>query len=75
MMQGLRLAVLDIVLGLACAIALSRFVTSLLFGVEPLDTTTLAVAIPAIAAVAALACWIPAWRAARLDPNLVLRAD
>jgi ABC-type antimicrobial peptide transport system permease subunit len=75
MRQGLQLAGLGIVAGLAGALALSRLVTSLLFGVEPMDATTLGAVIPIIAAVAVVACWVPAWRAARLDPNVVLRAD
>jgi putative ABC transport system permease protein len=75
MKQGLQLAAGGIVLGLAGALALNRLVASLLFGVEPTDATTFGAVIPTIAAVAAIACWLPAWRAARLDPNVVLRAD
>jgi ABC-type antimicrobial peptide transport system permease subunit len=75
MRQGLQLTGLGIVAGLAGALALNRLVTSLLFGVGPMDATTLGAVIPTIAAVAAVACWLPAWRAARLDPNVVLRAD
>lgn len=75
MRQGLQLAGLGIVAGLAGALALNHLVTSLLFGVAPMDATTLGAVIPTIAAVAAVACWVPAWRAARLDPNVVLRAD
>jgi predicted permease len=75
MRQGLQLAGLGIVAGLAGALALNRLVASLLFGVEPMDATTLGAVIPTIAAVAAVACWVPAWRAARLDPNVVLRLD
>jgi predicted permease len=75
MKQGLQLAAIGIVVGLAGALALNRLVASLLFGVEPMDATTLAVVIPTIAIAAAVACWLPAWRAARLDPNAVLRAE
>jgi ABC-type antimicrobial peptide transport system permease subunit len=75
MRQGLQLAGLGIAAGLAGALALNHFVASLLFGVEPMDATTLGAVVPTIAAVAAVACWIPAWRAARLDPNVVLRLD
>jgi putative ABC transport system permease protein len=75
MRQGLQLAGLGIVAGLAGALALNRLVASLLFGVEPMDATTLGAVISTIAAVAAVACWVPAWRAARLDPNVVLRLD
>ena len=75
MKQGLQLAAVGIVVGFAGALALNRLVASLLFGVEPTDATTLGAVIPTIAAVSAVACWLPAWRAARLDPNVVLRAD
>jgi putative ABC transport system permease protein len=46
-----------------------------LFGVQPTDPTTLAAVIMTITLVAAGACWLPAWRASRLDPNVVLKAD
>jgi ABC-type lipoprotein release transport system permease subunit len=36
---------------------------------------TLAIVIPSIVAIAAVACWLPAWRASRLDPNVVLRVE
>ena len=49
--------------GLACALGLNRFMTSLLFGVEPADATTLLIAIVTVLGIAALACWLPAWRA------------
>jgi ABC-type lipoprotein release transport system permease subunit len=52
---------------------MNRLLTSLLFGVQPTDPSTLAVVIATMAIVAALACAVPAWRAARLDPNVVLR--
>lgn len=75
MQQGLQLAGLGILAGLVGALALNRLVASLLFGVEPMDATTLGAVVPTVAAVAAVACWLPAWRAARLDPNAVLRAE
>jgi putative ABC transport system permease protein len=46
-----------------------------LFGVQPTDPTTLAAVIMTITLIAAAACWLPAWRASRLDPNVVLKAD
>ena len=75
MKQGMQTAGVGIATGLAGAIAVTRLMGSLLFGVEPHDPATLAVVAVTIATVAALACWLPAWRAARLDPNEVLRAD
>jgi putative ABC transport system permease protein len=52
----------------------SRLLASLLFAVRPADVMTLAIVIPSIVGTAALACWLPVWRASRLDP-IVLRAD
>jgi ABC-type lipoprotein release transport system permease subunit len=46
---------------------------SLLFGVQPADAATIALVIAMITAVAVFASWLPAWRASRLDPNVVLR--
>jgi putative ABC transport system permease protein len=48
---------------------------SMLFGVQPTDPGTLAAVILTISLVAVLACWLPAWRASRVDPNIVLRED
>jgi putative ABC transport system permease protein len=75
MTQGLMLAAVGVAVGLAGALGLNRLLTSLLFGVQPADVMTLAIAIPSIVGMAALASWLPAWRASRLDPNVVLRAD
>jgi len=61
--------------GLAGAFAVNRLIASLLFGVGPSDTTTMVAVVATVSTVAALACWLPAWRASRLDPNVVLRAD
>jgi hypothetical protein len=75
MRQGLMLAGTGVALGLAGVLGLNRLLASLLFGVHPADVMTLAIVIPSIVGTAALACWLPAWRASRLDPNVVLRAD
>jgi len=47
----------------------------LLFGVSPLDPLTYLGVIALAAGVAAMACWVPAWRAARVDPSITLRAE
>jgi predicted permease len=73
--QGLRLAVLGVVIGLVGALGLNRVIASLLFGIQPTDPTTLAAAVVAMTLVAALACWLPAWRASRVDPGVVLRDE
>jgi putative ABC transport system permease protein len=75
MTQGLVIAGAGAVVGLAGALGLNRFLTSLLFGVQPTDLLTLAIVIPSIVGVAALACWLPAWRASRLNPSVVLRME
>ena len=75
MKQGLLLTIIGSVIGLAGVLGLNRLVASLLFGVQPTDATTLAAVIGMIVLVAAIACWLPAWRASRLDPNVVLRED
>ena len=75
MMQGLVLASTGVAVGLAGALGLTRLLTSLLFGVQPADVMTLAIVIPSIVGVAALASWLPAWRASRVDPNVVLQED
>ena len=73
--QGLAIVAIGLAAGLAGALALTRLLGSLLFGVEPTDPGTLAAVMSTIAIVAALACGLPAWRASRLDPNVVLRGD
>jgi predicted permease len=75
MKQGLVLTTVGVVVGLAGAFALNRLIASLLFGVQPTDPITLIGVVATISLVAAIACWLPAWRASRLDPNVVLRAE
>ena len=75
MKQGLVLTGVGIVVGLAGAFALNKLIASLLFGVQPTDPVTLIAVVATITLVAAVACWLPAWRASRMDPNVVLRQD
>jgi predicted permease len=75
MRQGLVLTTTGIVIGLVAAFALNTLLASLLFGVKATDATTLIVATAVISLVGAVACWIPAWRASRLDPNIMLRNE
>jgi predicted permease len=73
--HGLTLSAAGIVLGLVAAAGLSRAVSSLLFGIEPTDPAAYAVAIAVIIAAAGLASYLPARRAARIDPIETLRAE
>jgi ABC-type antimicrobial peptide transport system permease subunit len=75
MRQGLLLASIGVAGGVAAALALTRLMGSLLFDVQPGDGPTMLAAAATISFVAALACWLPAWRASRLDPNVVLRDE
>jgi predicted permease len=71
--HGLVLTGIGIVIGLAGAGFVTRFMASLLFGVEALDAMTYASVAGGLAVVALLASYIPAWRASRLDPAAALR--
>ncbi len=73
--QGLTLAGIGVLAGLAGAFGLTRLVASLLFGVQPTDPATIAIVVATITVVAAAASVLPAWRASRVDPNVVLREE
>ncbi len=73
--EGGVLVALGLVLGVVGALSLSRLLQGLLFGVAPHDPATLGVVAVLMAAVGIAACWIPAARAARIDPGVALRAQ
>ena len=73
--QGLRLSGIGVVVGLAAAFAATRVMASLLVGVKPTDAPTFVAIAVLFVAVAALASWVPARRAARLDPAVALREE
>jgi predicted permease len=73
--QGMRMALIGIVLGLAGAFALTRVLASLLLGVGTTDSVTFFGVAILLVAVALLACYIPARRAARVDPLVALRHE
>jgi putative ABC transport system permease protein len=73
--DGMRLTGLGILLGLCAAAGATRFLVTLLYGISPLDWMTWCSVTVLLAAVAALACWTPAWRAACVDPSITLRAE
>jgi len=73
--QGMRLALAGVIAGLAVSLGLSRYLSTLLFGVKPWDPAVFISAPVILAAIALLAVWLPAARAARVDPIEALRAE
>jgi predicted permease len=73
--QGLTLSAMGIVVGLALVMAVARFLKSLLYEVAPTDPLTLGLAAATLLVFALIASWLPARRAARVDPMEALRAD
>jgi predicted permease len=71
--HGLAMAVAGIVAGLVGALALSRVMRSLLFGIAETDAATYVAVVAVVLATALFACFVPAWRAARLDPIQTLK--
>ena len=73
--EGMRLAALGVAIGTAVALASSRILSALLFGVEPTDPITLSAVILLFLLVAFLACCLPACRASKIDPMTALRYE
>jgi len=73
--QGLRMSAIGIGIGLVIAIASTRVMSSMLVDVKPTDPVTFATMVLLFLGVAAAACWIPARRAAAMDPNVALRQE
>jgi putative ABC transport system permease protein len=73
--QGGLLALGGIALGVLGSFALTRFLTTFLFGVDPRDPATMAIVVTVLAAVTLAACVVPAARAVRIDPSEALRYD
>jgi predicted permease len=73
--QGMTLAIVGILIGLAGAFGLSRLLTSLLFGIKPYDPLTFLAVAFLLAFTALGACWIPARRATHVDPMVALRYE
>ena len=73
--MGLQLTCIGVVLGAGLALGLARLISTFLYGVKPSDPITYVAVALALAAVAFLACYIPARRATRVDPMLALRYE
>lgn len=73
--QGMALTALGVAVGLGVAAIASRAIISLLFGVSWLDPITYFGVILLLTSVSVVACWLPAWRASRVDPSITLRAE
>jgi putative ABC transport system permease protein len=69
----MKLVLMGVALGLAGAYLAARALEGMLFGVSPADPLTFAAVTAFLALVALAACWIPAWRAAKVDPLVALR--
>jgi predicted permease len=73
--QGLRLTAIGIVIGIATSLALTRLMSTLLFGVKSSDPLTYAAVSALLGAIALVATYLPARRASRIDPMVALRSD
>lgn len=74
-MQGVRLTALGLIIGFAGAIGLTRFLRGMLFGTEPTDPLTFGAVLLFLSGIALFASWLPAHRAARIDPASSLKAE
>jgi len=73
--QGMLLTGIGVMIGLMGALAASQVIVSLLYGVSRFDPITYFFVIALLTGVSAIACWVPAWRAAQVDPSITLRAE
>src|SRR5262249_16226639 len=73
--EGLILTLIGMAVGLIAAVVLTRFLSAMLYGVSATDPWTLTAIAGVLRLVALLACLIPAWRAAKVDPMVALRCE
>jgi ABC-type antimicrobial peptide transport system permease subunit len=75
MQESMRLCAIGVVIGTLSALALGRVAQSVLFGVTPYDPVTYSVVLAVMVGTVAVACWLPAVRAAGVNPIVALRTD
>ena len=73
--QGLGIAVIGVMIGIVGALGATQLLSKMLFGVSPADPLTFAGVAVALIVCALLACYVPAWRATRVDPMVALRYE
>ena len=73
--NGMKMVLLGVTIGIASAFGLTRFVSSMLYGIQPTDTIAMSSAVGVVLVVALLASYLPTRRALRVDPMLTLRAE
>ena len=73
MRESMALTAIGVSAGFASGLGAARFLKSVLFSVDPADWRTIAAVVVALRAVASIACWVPARRAAKVDPLVALR--
>jgi ABC-type antimicrobial peptide transport system permease subunit len=72
-LEGMKMAAIGVAIGLVGSLAVTRLMRSLLFGIDATDPATFLANAAILGGVAFLACWLPARRAARVDPMVALR--
>jgi putative ABC transport system permease protein len=72
--QGMTLTGIGVVIGLGGAVAASQAIISMLYGISRFDPITYFGVMALLASVSGIACWVPAWRAAKVDPSITFRA-
>lgn len=73
--QGVRLAMAGILIGTALSFGFARSMQTLIYGIKPIDPAVICASIFTLTVVAAVACYVPAYRASRVDPEIELRSS